>query len=173
MVSTMSAKVKVDISLTQLLKQIFPSASITGAPKMRAMELINDLEMESRGVYTGAIGTIGPPQTICLDAPIRTLLIWLNDHGEMGVGSGVVHDSAAAAYDECEQKVQFFTRGFSDFNLIETLMFNGCHPYLERDLARLALSSIELEFKLNTDWLRTDLLTHAAEITTPTKSWSS
>jgi len=75
MISTVSGQVDADLPLSKLLQQIFPCGSITGAPKVRTMEIINDLEMEPRGIYTGAIGYFGPDQSICLNVPIRTLVL--------------------------------------------------------------------------------------------------
>lgn len=170
MVSTVSAKVNPEISLTRLLREIFPCGSITGAPKMRTMELIQDLEMEPRGVYTGAIGYITPDQSICLNVPIRTLALWPNGEGEMGVGSGVVHDSdPGAEYDECRLKGQFFTRGFSEFELIESLLFDGSYRNLDKHLARLANSCRELGFRLELQQLKRDLLASADRIANPAK----
>jgi para-aminobenzoate synthetase/4-amino-4-deoxychorismate lyase len=165
MVSTVSGKIDADMPLSKVLKEIYPCGSITGAPKVRTMEIINEVEREPRGIYTGAIGYISPDKTICLNVPIRTLVLWPDGTGEMGVGSGVVHDSDAdAEYEECCLKGTFFTRGFADFHLIESLLFDGGYPLLERHLRRLAQSAQELGFRLNPQSLKEDLLARAATL---------
>lgn len=159
MVSTVSATIDADIPLVRLMKEIFPCGSITGAPKLRTMEIIRELEMEPRGIYTGAIGYIAPDRTMCFSVAIRTLVLWPDGRGEMGVGSGVVDDSdAEAEYEECRLKGQFFTRGFSEFQLIESLRYDKGYSNLERHLERLQNSAAELGFKLAPLRLRKELL---------------
>ena len=92
MTSTVTASVDKDISLYELFKAVFPSGSVTGAPKMAAMEIIRELEGDERKVYTGAIGYITPQRDMFFNIPIRTLLI-KNSSGEMGIGGGIVWDS--------------------------------------------------------------------------------
>jgi anthranilate/para-aminobenzoate synthase component I len=69
---TVTAKVDEDISLQRVLSQLFPCGSITGAPKVRTMEIINELELEPRGVYTGAIAYLGPDHSMGLNVAICT-----------------------------------------------------------------------------------------------------
>ncbi len=170
MISTVSGQVDVDLLLSKLLQQIFPCGSITGAPKVRTMEIINDLEVEPRGIYTGAIGYFGPDQSICLNVPIRTLVLWPDGAGEMGVGSGVVHDSdPEAEYEECRLKGQFFTQGFADFGLIESLRFDAGYPHLDKHLQRLRRSAAELGFALDAERLERDLLATGTTLSSPHK----
>lgn len=170
MISTVSAKIDADIPLVRLMKEIFPCGSITGAPKLRTMEIIRDLEMEPRGIYTGAIGYIEPGKNICFNVVIRTLVLFPDGSGEMGVGSGVVHDSdAEAEYDECRLKGRFFTDRFSDFQLIESLRYEDGYRNLDRHLDRLRTSASELGFDLDDALLREHLLEHGSELTSPCK----
>ena len=170
MISTVSAKIDADIPLVRLMKEIFPCGSITGAPKLRTMEIIRDLEMEPRGIYTGAIGYIEPNKNICFSVVIRTLVLFPDGNGEMGVGSGVVNDSdAEAEYDECRLKGQFFTDRFSEFQLIESLRYEQGYRNLDRHLDRLRKSASELGFDVDVALLREHLLEHAAELTSPCK----
>jgi anthranilate/para-aminobenzoate synthase component I len=81
LVSKVSAKVDEDISPRRVLSQLFPCGSITGAPKVRTMEIIHDLELEPRGVYTGAIGYLGPDGAMCLSVAIRTIAMWPDGRG--------------------------------------------------------------------------------------------
>ena len=116
MTSTVTAKVKQDISIYELFAAIFPSGSVTGAPKIRAMEIINGLEKEQRRIYTGAIGYITPDKDIFFNIPIRTLLInclpagQAGKQAEMGIGGGIVWDSTPAGeWDEGLLKAKFLT----------------------------------------------------------------
>ncbi|MFH0917549.1 MAG: chorismate-binding protein [Candidatus Omnitrophota bacterium] len=109
MTSTVTAKVKPDISIYELFSAVFPSGSVTGAPKIRAMQIINELEKEQRKIYTGAIGFITPDKDMFFNIPIRTLLIRASQ-AEMGIGGGVVWDSTAAGeWNEGLLKARFLT----------------------------------------------------------------
>ncbi len=94
MTSTVEARVPAGIAFSDLFRAIFPSGSVTGAPKVRAMEIIHGLEGEPRRIYTGAIGWITPGREMFFNVPIRTLLL-REGRGEMGVGGGIVWDSTA------------------------------------------------------------------------------
>jgi para-aminobenzoate synthetase/4-amino-4-deoxychorismate lyase len=94
MTSTVAARVPAKLPFLDLFRAIFPSGSVTGAPKVRAMEIIHALEDSPRKIYTGAIGWITPARDMFFNVPIRTLLL-RNARGEMGVGGGIVWDSTA------------------------------------------------------------------------------
>ncbi len=124
MTSTISAKIKSNISLYEIFKSIFPSGSVTGAPKIRAMEIIKELEKEPRGVYTGAIGFITPYKDSVFNVAIRTLFINKENEAELGIGSGIVVDSLAEKeYEECKLKAKFLISNFPKFKLVETMLF--------------------------------------------------
>ena len=113
MVSEVIGTLKPDTTLDALLRALFPAASITGAPKIRAMEIIRELESSARGVYCGAIGELwhdvasGLPQAR-LSVAIRTLELLPDGTGRCGVGSGIVADSRAREeYAECLLKARF------------------------------------------------------------------
>ena len=109
MTSTVTAKVDKNISIYKLFSSIFPSGSVTGAPKIRAMEIINTLEQAERKIYTGAIGYITPSKDMFFNIPIRTLLIQ-GTQGEMGIGGGIVWDSTAKGeWNEGLLKARFFS----------------------------------------------------------------
>lgn len=109
MTSTVTAKVKKDISIYNLFSAVFPSGSVTGAPKIRAMEIISELEKGQRKIYTGAIGYITPDKDIFFNIPIRTLLIKSNQ-AEMGIGGGIVWDSTPSGeWNEGLLKAKFLT----------------------------------------------------------------
>ena len=80
----------------EVLKAVFPGGSITGAPKIRAMEIIEELEPTGRGVYTGSIGYIGLDGSVCLNIAIRTIII-KDGAAYVQTGGGIVADSKAEA----------------------------------------------------------------------------
>lgn len=107
MTSTVAAVVPPGITFLDLFRAVFPSGSVTGAPKVRAMEIIRGLERAPRHVHTGAIGWITPQRDLFFNVPIRTLLIE-GHQGEMGVGGGIVWDSTAQGeWDEVSWKARF------------------------------------------------------------------
>ncbi len=109
MTSTVTARLDKDITLHKLFASLFPSGSVTGAPKIRAMEIIRELELEERKIYTGAIGYIAPNKDLFFNIPIRTLLI-NGENAEMGVGGGIVWDSTGLGeWNEGLLKARFLT----------------------------------------------------------------
>ena len=109
MTSTVTASLPEDVSLYCLFGALFPSGSVTGAPKIRAMEIIRSLEAQERHIYTGAIGYITPRKDLFFNIPIRTLLI-RNGAGQMGIGGGIVWDSTPQGeWDEGLLKARFVT----------------------------------------------------------------
>jgi len=130
LISTVKGRLK-NKSLLKIFKGLFPCGSVTGAPKIRAMEIIAELEKEPREVYTGAVGIIFPNGDFTFNVAIRTLILKkLNGspgyEGEAGIGSGVVWDSNEdAEYDECLLKARFFTNPILPFSLIETMFVEG------------------------------------------------
>ena len=81
------------VGLPDLMTALFPCGSVTGAPKIRAMEIIREVEPAPRGVYCGAVGWAGPDGAQCWSVAIRTLRIWPDGEVLLNVGGGVVHDS--------------------------------------------------------------------------------
>lgn len=113
---------KKPIDLSKTITALFPCGSVTGAPKIRTMEIIDETEKEYRGVYCGAIGFCGPETTV-FNVPIRTLTL-NNGNGSMGIGSGIVHDSdPEEEWRESLLKSNFLTGSKTDFQLIETLLW--------------------------------------------------
>ncbi len=149
MTTSVTATLRDNISLRELLRGLFPPGSITGAPKVRAMELIRQLETGPRGVYTGSIGMLAPNGDACFNVAIRTIAVTPSGCGEIGIGSGVVHDSRAdKEYDECLLKMRFLTDTPETFQLIETLLFEPGvgYAYYDQHLARLKKSATYFGF---------------------------
>lgn len=167
MTSGISARLKADASLPVILQSLFPPGSITGAPKVRAMEIIAELEGEARGIYTGALGLLGPDGQINLNVAIRTLILHDDGHGEIGIGSGLVDDSEAdAEYEECLLKMRFVTDKPRDFDLIETLRFDAGEGYvlLDQHLDRLERSAAYFGYPMERDSVRRALEKTTAEV---------
>jgi len=109
MTSTVCGKIDPNIRLYDIFKALHPSGSVTGAPKIRSMKIIKELEKEERKIYTGAIGYITPQRDMFFNIPIRTLLLPPSpSQAEMGVGGGIVWDSTAEGeWQECHIKAGF------------------------------------------------------------------
>ena len=123
MVSTIRAVRDRDVSPKDIVRALFPCGSITGAPKVRAMEIIRELEPQPRGVYCGAIGSFSPDGSAAFNVAIRTLTIEGNE-GTLGIGGGIVADSNVdGEYDECLLKSGFFSMDRPPLSLIETLRY--------------------------------------------------
>lgn len=152
MTSTIFTKTETNVfsqvSMLAFLKALFPCGSVTGAPKIRTMEIIRELESFPRGVYTGAIGYFSPNGDAVFNVPIRTLQIQ-NGKGEMGIGSGIVQDSdPEQEWEECLLKAHFLTRSQPEFSLFETLLLAKSDGYwlLEYHLERLQQSADYFSF---------------------------
>jgi len=145
MTSTVEGRVNTELPLYRLFANIFPCGSVTGAPKIRTMQIIGELESEPRGVYTGCIGFVSPQRNAAFNVAIRTLLLdERTGEGEMGIGSGIVYDSVPEEeYEECILKARFLALPALRFQLIETLRWDPVGGYflLDLHLARLKESA--------------------------------
>ncbi len=146
----------VDADLPAIFRALFPCGSITGAPKIRAMEIVRELETAPRGLYCGALGWIRPGGDFRFSVPIRTLRLSGGD-ARLDVGSGVVFDSLPAAeWAECHLKARFLTSLPKGLRLIETLRFEPGtgFPLLDEHLERVTASATELGFAFDPDAFR-------------------
>ena len=143
MVSTVTGELKPDVSLRDVIDALFPCGSVTGAPKIRAMEIIRGLEESPRGIYCGAIGYFAPDGGARFNVAIRTLTI-RGGEGELGIGGAIVHDSRCdAEYAECLLKARYYETARKPLRLIETLRHSPGNGFvrLERHLSRMAASA--------------------------------
>ena len=146
MTSTVVGHLHPGMAFYDIFRGLFPSGSITGAPKHRTMQIIHELERRCRGVYTGAIGFIRPNRSSVFNVAIRTLVM---QHGEvaMGVGGGIVADSKPEdEYRECLLKASFLTRRIEPFQLIETMLWDGEFRLLSLHLDRMESSALYFGF---------------------------
>jgi len=157
MTSTVSGKPNKNISYSDIFRNIFPGGSVTGAPKIRTMQIIRELEKNNRNIYCGALGIIFPGQKAIFNMPIRTISI-LKNKGEMGVGSGIVIDSIAnQEFNECLLKANFLTNKYSEFKLIETILWHKKYTFLSEHLKRLKSSAEYFGYLLNDSTVRDKL----------------
>jgi para-aminobenzoate synthetase/4-amino-4-deoxychorismate lyase len=190
MTSTVTGTLRPNLSFYEIFRALFPSGSITGAPKIRTMQIIHDLESAPRGLYTGAIGHLKgsvlreasntarsaarpasgrtyEPRTATFNVAIRTLIL-KNNEATMGVGGGIVADSDPAdEYRECLLKAAFLTRTPHDFQLLETILWKPYDPtdnglyLLPLHLDRLEASAAYFNFPCD----RTAIATHLTTLT--------
>jgi len=158
MVTTVRARLLPEHGAMDLVRALFPCGSITGAPKIRAMELVGDLERDARGAYCGAIGRIAAPDETgggdaAFNVAIRTLRLTEseNAHGTavLGVGAAIVADSEMLPeWRESLVKAGFASRAAPGFDLIETMRFDPAEgvALLELHLERIKASAAELGF---------------------------
>jgi para-aminobenzoate synthetase / 4-amino-4-deoxychorismate lyase len=147
--TTVSAALEADMGLADVFRGLFPSGSVTGAPKVRTMEIIRELEDSPRGIYCGAVGYLAPEgsgspnarfnvaiRTVTLDTASRT--------AEYGVGGGITWDSdAGAEYEEAVAKTRVLTARRPGFELLETIRYDPAEGvrHLDLHLRRLAGSA--------------------------------
>jgi para-aminobenzoate synthetase / 4-amino-4-deoxychorismate lyase len=123
MSTEITATLRSDVTLYKLFASLFPSGSIVGAPKVRTMQLIQELEGRPRGVYTGSIGYFAPNGESAFSVAIRTAVLQ-GERLHMGVGAGITYDSVAREeYQECKLKAEFLKD--NRFSLIESMRCEG------------------------------------------------
>src|SRR5690606_5520692 len=110
MVSRVRAKLLPDLTIRQIFAALFPCGSLTGAPKIRAMEILRELEDAPRNAYCGALGWIAPGGKMRFNVAIRTITLFPDGRAVYNVGGGVVFDSTAGEeYAECLLKARYAT----------------------------------------------------------------
>lgn len=166
MTSSIRGELPGAVSLEEMFKALFPCGSVTGAPKIRTMEIIRELEAADRGVYTGAIGFIAPDGQAVFNVPIRTIVLQGNK-GEMGIGSGIVWDSdPEGEWDECRLKGRFLTKPAPAFKLIETMLWHPGSGYwmIDLHLERLAASAHYFSYPYEPDKIKAALQSLADDL---------
>ncbi|HEU5225656.1 MAG TPA: aminodeoxychorismate synthase component I [Actinomycetota bacterium] len=173
--STIEGDLRPEITLLDTFRALFPSGSVTGAPKVRTTRIIADLEDSARGPYCGAIGYLAPAgsgeprasfnvaiRTVVLDAQTRT--------AEYGVGGGITHDSSASGeYEEIVAKARVLTDVRPAFELFESLAHVPAEGFrhLDEHLERLAGSAGYFGFRFEPEAAAAALKRAVAEVTGP------
>ncbi len=160
MTSTVAARLRPEAGLAEILAALFPCGSITGAPKVRAMQIIRELEAAPRGLYTGSLGWIAPGGDFRFNVAIRTVDVADDGALRLGVGSGITYASEPAAeYRECLLKARFLSDLADDAQgvlLIETLRLDVDergynYPRRAGHRRRLARSAATLGFAFDAE----------------------
>lgn len=171
LVSDVTAALPAGTGAVDVLRAAFPCGSITGAPKVRAMEIIDELEASPRGLYTGSIGFIEPGGDAAFNVAIRTLVFPAfvpprtglqvrPIRATLGLGSGIVADSLPSEeWQECLAKGEFVGAARESFDLIETMHFDPVDGVqrLEGHLARMKASAEVLGFAFDRHGARNSL----------------
>lgn len=148
--STVESTLRTRTGLADLMSALFPCGSVTGAPKIRTMQIIRELEPFPRGAYTGAIGLLRPGGDCIFNVAIRTVVVDTKTGvATFGVGGGVTIDSTAEGeYEECLLKSRFLQRRPADFELFESMLLeDGKIFLLERHIDRLKKSAAYFGFR--------------------------
>ena len=156
MTSTVQGQAKPDTALLDILHAVFPCGSVTGAPKKRSMQIIQELEPEDRGYYCGALGWIDPGGDFAFSVPIRTVEITeeIQSHAStftLGIGAGITNDSdPKQEWEECQIKSDFLMHLPSSTGLFETISIVSNIPQkLEMHLDRMQSSALALGITFN------------------------
>ncbi|NWG27310.1 MAG: aminodeoxychorismate synthase component I [Ignavibacteriaceae bacterium] len=166
LVSQVEGKLRKSNGINEIIRNIFPCGSITGAPKIRTMEIIKAIEKEERGIYTGSIGLI-TPEEIKMNVAIRTISINKeNGDGVLGLGSGIVWDSnPQSEYEEVLLKSKFLTEPLEYFEIFETMRYeNGKIKFLDEHLARIKSASDYFLFRFSEKKIRKQILNSIEEL---------
>lgn len=178
MVTTVNARLSPGEDVRSLLRAIFPCGSITGAPKIRAMEIIHQAERDARGLYCGSIGRIDPSGDAAFNVAIRTVRLSSDHPGAsagravMGVGSAVVADSAMIGeWRECVVKGNFLRLTAGHADLIETMAFDPAKgiELLELHLERMKASALALGFSFDRHAIRNAIHALCFDLEAPAK----
>jgi para-aminobenzoate synthetase/4-amino-4-deoxychorismate lyase len=170
MVSDVTATLAPGRDAVSVIEALFPCGSITGAPKIRASEVIAATERAPRGIYTGAIGRIDAQGDAIFNVAIRTLAVTGEGTARLGLGSGIVADSRSGEeWEECLAKGAFVAAGQRAFDLIETMGFDPEYgiPLLERHLARMKASALAFGYRFDRHATRNELQAATFRLRTP------
>ena len=159
MTSGVEAAIPGNTSTQALFHALFPCGSVTGAPKISTMKIIDRLEAEPRGTYCGALGWMHSGKAI-FNVPIRTITISKkNGKGVMGSGSGIVWDSdPEKEYEETLLKSRFLTQPYEYFELFESMLVeDGCLQLLKDHLHRLKKAASFFLFSFNLQEIKKEI----------------
>lgn len=165
MTTPVTARLQPDVGLPELFRALFPCASITGAPKVKTMELISELEQQPRQIYTGSLGFVTPAGRSQFNVAIRTVLYQRQQQRiDYGVGGGIVWDSQPESeWQETRTKARVLP-GLAPFCLLETLLWQpqGGYTLLKEHLQRLQRSAAHFGYPMDSNAVRHQLIMAAA-----------
>jgi para-aminobenzoate synthetase/4-amino-4-deoxychorismate lyase len=171
MTSTVQGKIKPEIDLFDIFTAVFPCGSVTGAPKKRSMEIIQELEPEDRGYYCGALGWLDPNGNFAFSVPIRTVEIEQDiqshaSHFTLGIGAGITNDSdASQEWQECRIKAAFLMDLPSATGLFETIAISKGEPLrLREHLGRMQASARALRIAFDAELAEKIILSTCASL---------
>ncbi|MGZ4152399.1 MAG: aminodeoxychorismate synthase component I [Actinomycetota bacterium] len=175
--STVSSTLEPGAGLTDVFRALFPCGSVTGAPKVRTMQLIAELEDSPRGVYCGAVGYLAPasaaPPSASFNVAIRTVVVDVETGiAEYGVGGGITYDSSAEGeFDETVAKARVLTARRPPFQLLETMRRDPGEPIrrVEHHVERLRDSAAYFGFAFDEPEIRRALNAAGAGIDRPVR----
>jgi len=165
MTSTITAQIDQHVSIIDIFQALFPCGSITGAPKIKTMEIISQLESEPRDVYCGTIGYISPNGEAVFNVPIRTVTIHQpSGRATYGVGGGITWDSTSDdEYEEVLTKANILKKKYKEFQLLETILVDEGNCFLlEEHLLRLSQSAKYFNVQLNLEKIRAEVISTAS-----------
>lgn len=173
MTSTVKARTKA--SFTEILKALYPCASITGAPKVRTMEIINNLEESPRNIYCGTIGYLAPGGKMQFSVAIRTALFnKKRNQVEYGIGGGITwYSNSEQEFEEAILKSKIIRKRetIPAFSLLETILWTPDNGYflLEEHLKRMADSAKYFDYKIDLEKIRLELNHNKTTFSSPLK----
>jgi para-aminobenzoate synthetase / 4-amino-4-deoxychorismate lyase len=152
MTSDVVARTRAGCTLGDVFGALFPCGSVTGAPKVRAMQMIAALELQPRGVYCGAVGVVRPGGAATFNVPIRTVTLQ-GQAARCGIGSGITADATAQGeWQEWQHKQVFVHRASSAFCLLETLaLVDGALRDAPAHLARMQQGALHFGYSWQGD----------------------
>lgn len=158
---TSTVRAQTSASVPEIIRALFPCASITGAPKVSTMKIIHELETSTRNIYTGTIGHIAPGRKATFNVAIRTALIDCETKkAEYGIGGGIVWDSTGSdEYEEALLKARVLTDPYPAFSLFETMLWTPEEGFFlkEKHQARLLDSATYFGFPISETKVRDTL----------------
>ena len=177
MTSDVQARTRPGTQLADVFAALFPCGSITGAPKVRAMQAIAQLESAPRGIYCGALGVVWPDEAAgagairaTFNVPIRTLVLQ-GQQVRCGIGSGITSGAQAdAEWREWQHKRAFAVRASAPFDLLETLaLVDGQFRHLDAHLERLQRAAVHFNYRF--DALAVQLYLYHFAAAHPQSAW--
>ena len=164
MTSAIHSKTKA--SFSEIITALFPSGSVTGAPKIRAMEIIDEMESHPRGAYCGAIGWWGPERKASFNVAIRTITLdTQTNQAVYPVGGGITwYSNPEGEYAECLAKARTVMEPACNFSLLESLLYEDGFLLLEEHLDRLCQSAAYFAIPLKRKYIHDILSTHSAAL---------